>query len=202
MDDFAPGLAPDPDPLARFERWLADATEAGNPEPNAMVLATVLPGGLPTARTVLLKGLDQRGFVFFTNYESDKGVALATDPACALVFQWPEIVRQVRVTGAATKVSADESDAYFASRPRGSRLGAIASPQSQPIESRQVLDARYAELEVRYAGVDNIPRPRHWGGYRVQPDTIEFWAGRTDRLHDRVRYTARSGGWSTTVLAP
>ena len=201
----APPLDPatvDPDPVAQFRSWFADVEDAGLPEPNAMVLATVDDDGRPAARTVLLKGLDDRGLVFYTNLDSAKGRQLAGHPLAAVVFGWHLASVQVRVEGTVAAVSAGESDDYFASRPRESQLGAWASAQSEPAESREVLDAAYGEVEREFAdGV--IPRPPFWGGLRVVPQRWEFWAGRRGRLHDRVEYRRDdSGGWVRTRLQP
>jgi pyridoxamine 5'-phosphate oxidase len=201
----APPLDPatvDPDPVAQFRAWFADVEAAGLPEPNAMVLATVDDAGRPAARTVLLKGLDERGLVFYTNLDSAKGRQVAGHPLAALVFGWHLASVQVRVEGTVEAVSAEESDAYFASRPRESRLGAWASAQSEPVESRDALDAAYSEVEREFAdGV--IPRPPFWGGLRVVPQRWEFWAGRRGRLHDRVEYRLDgAGSWTRTRLQP
>jgi len=201
----APPLDPatvDPDPVTQFRAWFADVEAAGLPEPNAMVLATVDEHGLPAARTVLLKGLDGRGLVFYTNLDSAKGHQLAAHPLAALVFGWHLASVQVRVEGTVESVSAEESDAYFASRPRESQLGAWASAQSDPAESRDALDASYDDVENQFAdGV--IPRPPFWGGLRVVPQRWEFWAGRRGRLHDRVEYRRDDvGGWVRTRLQP
>lgn len=173
------------DPLLFFKKWFSQAEEAAITEVNAMTLATANMWGLPSARIVLLKGLDEEGFIFFTNYESDKGRQIADEESVALLFFWKELERQVRIEGVARKISAAESDAYFHSRPRGSQISAVASPQSQVIEGRETLEARIRELEAGYEGKE-IPRPEHWGGYKVVPEKIEFWQGRSSRLHDRI----------------
>jgi pyridoxamine 5'-phosphate oxidase len=194
----------DPDPIVQFDAWFAEVQGAGYFEPNAMVLATVDGAGRPSARTVLLKGADQRGFVFYTNYNSAKARALEATRYASLTFMWAEVRRQVRVDGLAQRVSSEESDAYFAGRPRGSRLGAWASDQSAVVASRAALDARFEEAEREFAGRD-VPRPPHWGGYRVSAEMVEFWQGRENRLHDRVRYTrdgAAASGWRIERIAP
>ena len=195
-----------PQPFRQFERWFDEAVKAEVPEPNAMTLATAGADGRPSARVVLLKGFDDRGFVFYTNYASRKGRELAARRAAALLFFWPELERQVRIEGAVAKVDAAESEAYFASRPRGARLGALASRQSEPIAGRIALEARFAATEAQYRDAgDDIPRPPHWGGYRLAPEELEFWQGRPSRLHDRIRYRRdqqHPGGWMVDRLAP
>lgn len=191
----------DADPLRFFQRWFDEALAAGVTEPNAMTLATVDADGQPAARIVLLKGLDERGFVFFTNYESRKGRELDAQPRAALVFWWQELERQVRIEGTVEQVTAEESDAYFASRPRGSRLGAWASDQSRPLAGRAALEAKLDAVAQRYAD-GAVPRPPHWGGYRVVPTLVEFWQGRPSRLHDRLEYTRTDEGWTRRRLAP
>ena len=188
------------DPLEQFARWMQDAIAAGLPEPNAMVLATATTDGVPSARTVLLKGVDDRGFTFFTNTGSRKGAELAANPQAALVFPWHALERQVRVTGPVSVVDRAEAADYFASRPYGSRLGAWASPQSQVIGGRTDLDERLAELAERWPEGAEVPLPDFWGGYRVAPEMIEFWAGREDRLHDRLRF--RRAGDAADQEAP
>lgn len=192
-----------PNPFAQFDRWFKEALDARLPEPNTMTLATVGEGGRPSARIVLIKGVDERGFVFFTNYESRKGRDLAANPYAALLFYWIELERQVRIEGRIEKTSADESYRYFSSRPLGSRIGAWASEQSAVIDSRATLEAREKEISTRFG--DDPPRPPHWGGYRLVPDSIEFWQGRPSRLHDRLRYVrdaAAPNGWRIERLSP
>lgn len=191
-----------PDPLEQFRLWFEQALDAEVREPNAMTLATATPDGRPSARIVLLKGLEGDGFVFFTSYDSRKGRELEANSQAALVFFWPELERQVRVTGTASRIAREESDAYFRSRPRGSRVGAWASAQSRVIPDRAALERRIAEMETNFPG-EEIPLPPFWGGYRVIPETVEFWQGRPSRLHDRLRYTrAEAGGWVVERLAP
>jgi pyridoxamine 5'-phosphate oxidase len=190
-----------PDPLRQFETWLKQAIDAELPEPNAMTLATVGEDGRPSTRIVLIKGFDERGIVWYTNYESRKGRELAARPFAALQFHWVELERVVRIEGRVEKTSADESDAYFASRPLDSRIGAWASPQSEVIASRATLVAAAAKYGAQFAL--NPPRPPHWGGYRLQPDRWEFWQGRKSRLHDRLRYRLDDASrWVRERLAP
>jgi pyridoxamine 5'-phosphate oxidase len=203
-DAGAPGLdeaVVDDDPMRQFGRWYAEAEAAGSPEPDAMTLATASPAGVPSARTVLLRGFDERGFTFYTNYDSRKGQDLVGNPTAALVFRWAAVDRQVCVSGRARKVSRAESDAYFRSRPVGSRRGAWASAQSRVVESRAVLDRRLAEVTARFPG-DDVPRPPFWGGFRVFPTVMEFWQSRPDRLHDRIRFRRVRGGWTIDRLWP
>jgi pyridoxamine 5'-phosphate oxidase len=188
------------DPIDAFRTFFESAIAAGVAEPNAMTLATTTAEG-PDARVVLLKGADPRGFVFYTNYESEKGRELLANPACALVFSWVEIHRQVRVRGFAEKVSRGESELYFRLRPRQSQLGAWASRQSEVLPSREALEAKMAEVTATYEGKD-VPLPAHWGGYRVVPHVVELWQGRRNRLHDRVRYTREGQGFTKVRLSP
>jgi pyridoxamine 5'-phosphate oxidase len=190
---------------AMLDRWLDDAVAGGVREPNAMVVATADAAGRPNVRTVLLKGLDDRGLTFFTNYDSAKGRELAANPYASILFPWHDLQRQVRLTGAVTKLDAAGSDAYFASRPYGSRIGALASPQSDEVPDRGALEmARDALLEQYPDPPGDVPRPANWGGYVVAPDTVEFWQGRPDRLHDRLVYRREpdGGAWRTARLAP
>ena len=189
------------DPIEQFRRWFDEALSSGLHEPNAMTIITATPDGRPSGRVVLLKSFDERGFVFHTNYEGRKGRELEANPQCALLFYWGELQRQVRVEGRAGRISEEESDAYFRSRPRGGHIGAWASKQSQPVESREMLEQRVRELEAQYEGRE-IPRPSFWGGYRVEPETFEFWQGRENRLHDRLLYTPSDGGWKIERLQP
>lgn len=190
-----------PDPIVQFASWLADAVRAGVVEPNAMVLSTVGLDGAPSARTMLLKGVDAGGFTFFTNYGSRKGHELAAVPWAALVFPWVALGRQVSVRGSTERLGDDDSDTYFSSRPRGSQLGAWASRQSQVLADRDTLDARMADVTERFAA-SAVPRPEHWGGYVLRPLEVEFWQGRPNRLHDRLRYLRRRDGWLIERLSP
>jgi pyridoxamine 5'-phosphate oxidase len=190
-----------PDPITEFARWFEEAVKAEVQEPNAMTLATASPDGAPSARIVLLKGFDERGFVFFTDYRSQKGTELEQNPRAALVFYWPELERQIRITGATLLVGREESEAYFRTRPRGSRISAWVSHQSQVIAGRKLLEDRVPELEKRFPG-DDVPLPPYWGGVRLAPTSVEFWQGRTSRLHDRIRYTRDGERWRIERLSP
>ena len=190
-----------PDPIEQFREWFDEAISANLHEPNAMTLATATRAGRPSARIVLLKGFDERGFVFYTNYEGRKGRELEENPCCALVFYWGELERQVRIEGRAARVPGEESDAYYQSRPRGSRLGAWVSKQSRPVGGREALEGRLRELEREYEGRE-VPRPPFWGGYRVEPGEMEFWQGRENRLHDRLVYRRSDEGWEIERLQP
>ena len=203
----------EPEPVAMFRRWLQDSVVAGLHEPNAMVLSTVSAQGRPSARMVLLKGLDEGGFVFYTNYDSRKSGDIDANPAVALLFPWHDLQRQVRVEGTASRVDRQESEDYFAARPRDSQLGAWASPQSQVVASRSALDERYGGVLAQFAGMDAVPLPPNWGGYRVVPEAVEFWQGRKGRMHDRLRYRradadadadadAGRSTWTVDRLAP
>lgn len=190
-----------PDPIQQFQAWFDQAVEANLLEPNAMTLATASPNGTPSARIVLLKGVDQRGFVFYTNYNSQKGQELAANPQAALVFLWGELERQVRVAGAVEKIADQETEAYFNSRPHSSQLGAWASDQSCVIPNREGLEQRLTDLTEQYQD-QAVPRPLHWGGFRVIPQAIEFWQGRPSRLHDRLRYRLEADHWIVERLSP
>jgi pyridoxamine 5'-phosphate oxidase len=193
----------DANPIRQFERWFHDAKTSGLKEPNAMTLATVGAHSQPSARIVLLKGIERDGFVFYTNYESHKGRQLAVNPRCALTFFWAELERQVRVEGSVEKVSKETSEAYFAGRPKGSRLGAVVSNQSAELPSRQPLEQKLAELERIFANTDEVPMPASWGGYFVKPNLVEFWQGRSNRLHDRIFYELNAAGtWRMGRLSP
>lgn len=191
----------DPDPIRQFQKWFHEATLCDIPEPNAMTLATATHDGRPSARIILLRGCDERGFAFFTNYQSRKGRELEANPHAALVFHWHDLERQVRIEGRVLRVPAEESDAYYESRPIGSRLGAWASPQSAVITDRAELEERCRALEQQYPD-GLVPRPEHWGGYRLVPEVIEFWQGRPSRLHDRLRYTREGSSWRIDRLGP
>ncbi|RKN41691.1 pyridoxamine 5'-phosphate oxidase [Streptomyces hoynatensis] len=190
------------DPFEQFSRWFAQVAESGLHEPNAMVLSTADGAGRPSSRTVLMKQFDRRGFVFFTNYGSRKGREIEANPRVALLFPWHGIARQVIVTGTAERTGRDESVAYFRTRPHGSQLGAWASEQSSKVASRDELDRMYAALAERYPEGVDVPAPPQWGGYRVVPETVEFWQGRENRLHDRLRYVREGAGWAVERLCP
>ena len=191
----------DPDPLEQFRRWYAEAEEAGEKVPQAVALATATPDGAPSVRMVLLKGADERGFVFFTGYVSRKAAELDANPRAALLFHWDALGRQVRIEGRVARVAGQESDAYFATRPRGAQLAAAASQQSSVLRDRAEIDNRVAELAREHEG-SNVRRPDHWGGYRLVPETYEFWQHRDDRLHDRLRYRRANGAWVVERLSP
>lgn len=189
-------------PIEQFGQWFNEALAAKLPEPTAMHLATVNAHGRPSARIVLLKGIEDSKFIFFTNYQSNKGKELDENPVCALTFFWPELERQVRIEGVVARIDTARSDAYFQSRPRGSQIGAWSSPQSAPIKNRQILEQRVKEIEKRFEHQDPLPRPQQWGGYEVDPILVEFWQGRPSRLHDRILYTKTDNGWKISRLAP
>ena len=191
-----------PDPIVQFGQWFDEAIDSRVLEPNAFALATASPDGRPSARTVLLKGFDHNGFVFFTNYESRKGHELKANPHAAMLFTWLDLQRQIRIEGSIEKISQEESLNYFQSRPRESQIGAWASPQSRPIEAREVLENTQSAIALKYAGVEKLPLPPFWGGYRVTPVWFEFWQGRESRLHDRVVYSKTEEGWKIGRLAP
>ncbi|MGZ4677425.1 MAG: pyridoxamine 5'-phosphate oxidase [Acidimicrobiia bacterium] len=191
----------DPDPFAQFRRWYDAAVLATGDRAAAMTVATATPDGRPSARVVLLRGIDERGFTFYTNRESRKGHELAANPAVAAMLYWSDLDAQVRIEGRVVLVEDDESDAYFAHRPRGHQIGAWASDQSRPVRDRATLEARVRDAEARFP--DDVPRPSYWGGYRIEPETFEFWRNRTDRVHDRVRYSrADDGSWTVQRLSP
>jgi pyridoxamine 5'-phosphate oxidase len=191
----------DADPFTEFGRWFEEAVKAMVVEPEAMTLATASPEGAPSARMVLLRGFDERGFVFYTDYRSQKGAELERNPRAALVFHWPELERQIRITGQVTQTAREESETYFQTRPRGSRIGAWASHQSKALASRRQLEERVAELESKYRGQE-VPLPPYWGGLRLTPVAVEFWQGRENRLHDRIRYLREESGWRIERLSP
>lgn len=190
-----------PDPVLQFEKWLEEALKAEVPEANAMTLATVSEGGRPSQRVVLLKGIENGKFVFYTNYQSAKGRELLKNPFCALNFFWAELERQVRIEGIATRVSEDRAAEYFKIRPRGAQIGAWASPQSAVLESRDILEKRYTDIEKKFEGKE-IPKPHQWGGYEIEPYLLEFWQGRPNRLHDRILYLKKDNTWLINRLAP
>ena len=192
----------DANPIRQFQKWYDEVLAAGVSEQDtiSMTLATATKEGQPSARIVLLKGVDDNGFVFYTNYQSRKGNELAENSRACLLFYWPQVWRQVRIEGTVEKVSAAESDEYFQTRPLGSKLGAWASNQSEVVDSRETLERRFAEIEKRFG--ENVPRPPHWGGYRLKPNAIEFWQGRENRLHDRLRYCLQDGAWLIERLGP
>lgn len=196
LDEAAAG----DDPIALFSDWMDAAAASGMHEPNAMALATATPDGRPSVRIVLLKGVGADGFRFFTNYESRKGGELDANPVAAATLLWHPLQRQVRIEGPVTRLGRTDSDAYFDSRPYGSRLGAVASPQSRVVQDRADLDARYAVVEAAHP--EGIERPAYWGGYVIRPETIEFWQGRASRMHDRIRFRRDAGGWTRDRLAP
>ncbi len=189
-----------PDPMVLFRTWFEQALRSNLPEPNAICLATACSSGRPNARMVLLKGFDERGFVFYTNYDSQKGRELEARPQASFVVYWAELERQIRVTGTVARTSEDQSEAYFRSRPAGSRMGAAVSPQSEIIPGRKWLEERWRQFEFLHP--EGAPRPANWGGYRLTPETIEFWQGRRSRLHDRILYTRENDGWRIERLAP
>jgi pyridoxamine 5'-phosphate oxidase len=192
-----------PDPIEQFRRWFDEACETSVIEANAMVITTVSTDCKPSARTVLMKQFDERGIVYYTNYNSQKGREIAANPNVAALFYWPSVQRQVRLSGVASRLTDEESDAYFQMRPRGSQIGAHASPQSEAVPSQAWLMERFSEVEASFGEDLEIPRPAHWGGIRIVPETIEFWQGRQNRMHDRIRYVRNEGGeWKTERLAP
>lgn len=190
------------DPITMFHQWFAESVTAGLYEPNAMVLSTSTPDGHPSSRMVLLKAVSEYGFVFYTNLLSRKGLELAANPACSLLFPWHPLERQVRIDGVASQLLREDVAGYFDTRPRAARLGAWASHQSSPVASREELSDAYADAEARFAGVDEVPLPTEWGGYVVRPELVEFWQGRPGRMHDRLVFRQRGAGWSVQRLAP
>ncbi len=189
-------------PIAQFEHWFDEACKSEVAEPNAMTLSTVTEDGRPSGRIVLLKGVEKGKFIFFTNYQSQKGKELDKNPSCALTFFWPDLERQIRIEGVAARISVEASENYFQSRPRGSQVGAWASPQSSIINDRKILVERVAEIEKKFEGKEVLPKPHQWGGFEVDPFEIEFWQGRASRLHDRIVYTKADGAWKINRLAP
>lgn len=189
-------------PLVQFEKWLQEAIHSEVAEPSAMNLCTVTEGGIPSSRIVLLKGIESGAFIFYTNHQSRKGTQLDANPVCALTFFWADLERQVRIEGMVTRVDEDTATAYFQSRPRDSQIGAWASPQSSVIANRKILEDRVKEIEKRFDGQAILPKPKQWGGYRVEPHSIEFWQGRVSRLHDRILYVKNDQGWTISRLAP
>ena len=189
-------------PIEQFNKWFQEAMQAEVPEPNAMILSTVNADGRPSARVMLLKGVENDKFVFFTNYQSDKGKALDNNPACALTFFWPQLERQIRIEGVVTRIDEKRSESYFQSRPRLSQIGAWASPQSTILTGREILEERFRQMETKFAGVDVLPKPKQWGGFEVEPLRIEFWQGRASRLHDRIVFTFVDNAWRIDRLSP
>lgn len=189
-------------PVEQFQKWFDEALKAEVPEPNAMNVATVNADGRPSSRIILLKGIENNRFVFFTNYQSDKGQALAANPACALTFFWPELERQVRIEGVASRIDEERSVAYFQSRPRRSQIGAWASPQSSLLSDRKLLEDRFRQMEEKFKDHEVLPKPKQWGGYEVEPFLIEFWQGRPSRLHDRIRFTKIDDQWKINRVSP
>lgn len=190
------------DPIVQFQKWFKEALASEVPEPNAMNVATVNSDGRPSSRIMLLKGVEHNKFVFFTNYQSDKGQALEQNPACALTFFWPELERQVRIEGIASRIDEKRSEEYFQSRPRGSQIGAWASPQSTLLDNRDILEERVRQMEERFKDYKVLPKPKQWGGFEVDPMLIEFWQGRPSRLHDRIRYIRTDNVWKIYRLSP
>lgn len=190
------------EPISQFTKWFEEAVAAKVPEPNAMNLATINENGRPASRIVLLKGVEDHKFVFYTNYQSRKGKELDGNPACSLTFFWPDLERQVRIEGVASRIDEKRSEKYFQSRPRGSQVGAWASPQSSLIADRSLLEERAKQIEAKFEGQNVLPKPNQWGGYEIEPLMIEFWQGRPSRLHDRILYTKEDGVWRINRLAP
>ena len=189
-------------PFVQFEKWFNDAATAKVPEPNAFTLSTITEMGRPSARIVLLKGLEQDQFTFYTNFQSQKGQELEKNPSCAMTFFWPELERQIRIEGTAKRVDESTSEAYFKSRPRGSQIGAWSSPQSSVIANREILEARQSEIEKKFAGMETLPKPKQWGGFAITANEFEFWQGRPSRLHDRIGYYLVDKKWEIHRLAP